>query len=151
MAYSEIPQLVSKISETTLTTALLYKLAYLSSDGYALVPTSGAGFTTGQREAPFGVYYGGGGLTTSTETEAITIGIGGILKLKMSSDSTMVPGDWISASSAGFGKVATTSEFIVGRLIDFTTGGERNVGSVLWSPIPHIGWPKAFVTSTANT
>jgi hypothetical protein len=116
-----------------------------------LIPSSGAGFTTGQRQAPYGVYYGGGGLCTSTQTEAVSIAVGGTVKLKMTSDSTMVPGDWISASSAGFGKVATTSEFIIGQLVSFTTGGARNVGSIKLSPIPHIGWPKAFVTSTANT
>ena len=150
MAFSEGPIIVSRISETTLTTAYLYKLAFLTSDGYVLVPASGAGFTTGQKQAPFGVCYGVT-KTTSTQSEAIPVAVGGIVKLKMSSDSTMVPGDWICASSAGFGTKGTTADFIIGQLVDFTTGAGRNVGSVKLSPIPVIGFPKAFVTSTANT
>jgi len=151
MAVSEIPQFASFISETTLTTAYLYKLAYLSSDGYVLVPASGAGFTTGPKQAPIGVYYGGGGKTTSTQVEAVQIGVGGILKLKFSSDSTNVPGQFVCASSAGFGTTPTTANFIIGRLVALTTGAGRNVGSVLWAPVPFRGIPLAAISSTADT
>jgi len=149
MAFSEGPIISSFISETTLTTAYLYKLAYLSSDGYVLVPTSLTGFTTGRAQAPIGVCYGVT-QTTSTQSEAIPIAIGGIVKLKFSSDSTMVPGDVVCASSAGFGTSASTQNFVIGTLIAFTTGGERHVGSVQWTPVPFRAALRD-ITSTGNT
>jgi len=149
MAYSEGPIIASFISETTLTTAYLYKLAYLSSDGYVKVPTSASGVTTGPAQAPIGVCYGVT-LTTSTEAEVIPVAIGGIVKLKMSSDSTMVPGQFICASSAGLGTSPSTARFIIGTLLALTTGGTRNVGSVLWGGAPFKS-KLADVSSTANT
>jgi len=149
MAFSEGPIISSFISETTLTTAYLYKLAYLSSDGYVLVPTSLTGFTTGRAQAPIGVCYGVT-QTTSTQSEAIPIAIGGIVKLKFSSDSTMVPGDVVCASSAGLGTSPSTANFIIGRLIALTTGAARHVGSVQWAPVPFKS-NLAAISSTAST
>jgi hypothetical protein len=151
MAYSHLPQFASFISETTLTTAYLYKLAYMTSDGYVLVPASGAGWTTGPKQAPIGVYYGGGGKTTSTQVEAVQIGIGGILKIKFSSDSTNVPGQFVCASSAGLATSPSTANFIIGRLIALTTGAARNIGSVLWNPVPFKGPKLGDISSTADT
>ena len=149
MAFSENTFITSFISETTLTTAHLYKLAYLSSDGYVTVPASGAGYTTGRAQSPIGVCYGVT-KTTSTQSEAIPIAIGGIVKLKFSSDSTNIPGDVVCASSAGFGTSPSTQNFVIGTLIAFTTGGERNVGSVLWTPVPFRAALRD-ITSTGNT
>ena len=149
MAFSEGPIISSFISETTLTTAYLYKLAYLSSDGYVNVPTT-AWATTGPIQAPIGVCYGIT-QTTSTQSEAIPIAIGGIVKLRFTSDSTNVPGQFVCASSGGLGTSPSTANFIIGTLIALTTGGTRNVGSVQWAPVPFKGPKKSDVSSTANT
>lgn len=150
MAFSEGPIISSFISETTLSTAYLYKLAYLSSDGYVTVPSSAAGYTTGPLQAPIGVCYGVT-QTTSTQAEAIPVAIGGIVKLKFSSDSTNVPGQFVCASSAGFGTSPSTANFIIGMLVALTTGGERHVGSVQWAPVPFKGPKLGDISSTANT
>lgn len=150
MAVSELTQITSFISETTLTTAYLYKLAYLTSDGYVLVPASGAGWTTGPKQAPIGVCYGVT-KTTSTQSEAIPVAVGGIVKIKFSSDSTNVPGQFVCASSAGLATSPSTANFIIGRLIALTTGAARNVGSVLWSPVAFKGPKLGDISSTADT
>jgi len=72
------------------------------------------------------------------------------VKLKFSSDSTMVPGDLVCASSAGFGTTPSTANYVIGKLIAFTTGGERHVGSVLWGGVPFRSALRD-VTSTGNT
>jgi len=148
MAFSEIPQFISLVSETTLTTAYLYRMAYLTSDGMVNV---GGAWTTGPKQAPVGVYYGGGGKTTSTQLEAVQIGVGGILKVKFTTDSTNVPGQFVCASSGGYGTSPSTSNFIVGMLVALTTGGEHNVGSVLWNPVPFKGPKLGDISSTADT
>ena len=118
--------------------------------GYVLVPSSGAGFTTGPKQAPVGVCYGVT-KTTTTQSEAIPVAIGGIVKLKWSSDSTNVPGQFVCASSAGFGTSPSTANYIIGRLVALTTGSGRNIGSVLWAPVAFKGPKLGDISSTADT
>jgi hypothetical protein len=149
MAYSHLTQIASFISETTLSSGRLYKLAYMTSDGYVNVPSTTGGRTTGAGQAPIGVCYGVT-KTTSTESEAIPVAIGGIVKVRFTSDSTNVPGQYVCASSGGLATSPSTANFIIGRLISLTTGGARNVGSVLWTPVPFKA-KLCDVTSTADT
>jgi len=149
MAVSELTQITSFISETTLSSAYLYKLAYLTSDGYVSVPATGSGWTTGPKQAPIGVCYGVT-QSTSTQAEAIPIAIGGIVKIQFTSDSTNVPGQFVCASSGGLATSPSTANFIIGRLVSLTTGGARNIGSVLWMGAfkgPKLG----DISSTADT
>jgi|GEM_PF-4184776 len=145
MAYSEIPQLVSRISNTTLTTADLYKLAFLSTGGYVTV---GDPATTGGNR-PFGVYYGGGGKTTSTKAESVSIAISGIVKVLMMENSTCNPPEFVVASSNGVcGAAPTTNHFMVGQLISFTTGtGTARIGTVKLFPVP-VKWQAQYGTAT---
>ena len=56
----------------------------------------------------------------------------------------------VKFASVAFGTSPSTQNFVIGTLIAFTTGGERNVGSVLWTPVPFRAALRD-ITSTGNT
>ena len=145
MAFSEQLVCVSRISNTTLTTADRYKVAFLTTGGYVTV---GDPATTGGNR-PFGVYQGGGGRSTTTKVEAVTIGISGLSKIRMMESSTCNPPEFIVASSNGVGGASpTTNHFCVGQLVSFSTGtGTARMGVVKLFPVP-IKWQAQYGTAT---
>jgi len=141
MAFSEGPILISRISETTLSTSYLYRGLTMTSQGYVYEMTASTGTIF-----PFGVCYGVT-KTTTTESEAIPVAIGGIVKLAMTTDSTQVQGQLVAFSSEGYGIIPTTNDYVVGRIIEVTTGGTHNIASVAFWNVPVLYAARMLLTT----
>ena len=130
MAVSQQPVIVSFISETTLSTGSQYKIAWAGGSGMVTIGDPGS---TSVAAKPVGVYYGDGMRSTSTESEAVPVAIGGIVKLRMAA-STRVAGQVIAASSNGLGCTPTTNMWVVGRQLSGSSGAINRIVDVLWFP-----------------
>lgn len=128
MAYYEQPQIISLVAGATMSSASMYKLAFLDSSGHVVTGSIG---TTGPRICPIGVIYGFTH-STSTDAEAIPVAIGGVVKVKLSTDSTLNSGDFIAASSKAYGCVPEETLFVCGRILKVGDTGDNPVASVLW-------------------
>lgn len=134
MAVSEQPFIISLVSKTTLSTAYLYRLAYLDTGGYVF---SGEPGTTGPRIIPIGSIYGVT-KSTSTKSEAIPVAVGGVMKVKLSTDSTLSAGEFIAGSSKGYGcKPNNAGYATIGRILEVGATGDNPIAKVLWGvPCP---------------
>lgn len=131
MAVSQNPVIVTFLSGTTLSTGSQYKIAWASDQ--ANVVTVGDPGTTSVAAKPVGVYYGNGLTSTSTDSEAIPVAIGGIVKLRMAA-STRTNGQVIAASSDGLGCTPTTNMWVIGRQLSGSSGAANRIVELLWFP-----------------
>ncbi len=124
MAFSETYTVASRTSGTTFDTDDLYKWVVLNSDGAVVLPTS-----TGN-VLPFGVLYG---VTSTTSAgEAVPVAIDGIAKVRLSA-STLAAGDFIAASTSGYGVAPSTDSYTAGQIVSGSSGDIRVVSAKLFS------------------
>lgn len=132
MSVSQAPVIVSFLANTTLSTGSQYKIAFAAGAGTVTVGDPG---TTSVAAKPVGVYYGDGMKSTSTDSEAIPVAIGGIVKLRMAA-STRTAGEVIAASSNGVGCTPTTNMWVIGRQLNGSSGAINRIVDLLWFGTP---------------
>ena len=123
MAYSEDASIVSKVAGTTFAATDLYRPVVVNSSGHVIVPN-----TTGN-VLPFGVLYGRTSTTSAAGSQAVPVAINGIVKLQMAA-STLAVGDYVAASTAGYGAAPTTDAYVMGQIVSGSSGGAGRVVSV---------------------
>ena len=132
MAYSESQPKVSLIAESTFAKTDLYKFVRLSSS-VGKVTVTGSSNAAGVIGTLLSETY-----TTSTgANEAVTVGLlSGIGKVFLAG-GTMQAGAAISASSLGYGVLATSDGTQIGIIVTMSSGGSSSTGriaSVLFNP-----------------
>lgn len=133
MAFSDNPILVSLTAGSTFADSDLYKFVDLDTDGNVIISVST------NNSFPMGVLYGRT-KTTSTDAEAVPVAIGGVVKVRMTA-STAAAGNFVAASSIGLGIIPTTNRWIVGRIVNGTSGAVNRIVSMLWRPGPNSATP----------
>ena len=133
MAYSDNAQIISLTAGSTFAASDLYKFVDLDSDGNAIISVST------NNSMPMGVLYGVT-KTTSTDSEKVPVAIGGVVKVRMTA-STAAAGNFVAASSIGLGIIPTTNRFIVGRIVEGTSGAVNRIVTMLWRPGPNSATP----------
>lgn len=122
MAYSNEPQLVSIKAGTTFPSTALYKFVILDTDGNAIDPN-----TTGN-VLPFGVLYGVT-KTTSTDSEAVPVAYGGVVKVQANA-STLSVGNYVACSTDGYAIAPTTDGYVFGICIEGSSGAAGRILTV---------------------
>jgi len=124
MAFSEDAQLQSFIAGTTFSSTSLYKFVVLDSSGHVVDPN-----TTGNVLA-LGTLYSYTNTTSGAGTEAVTVGIGGTVKVKMAA-STIAAGGAVGPSTAGFGIAPSSDGYTFGYVKSGSSGAAGRIHSVV--------------------
>jgi len=124
MAFSEGPVIVSRIAGSTFSTGQLYRGVVLNGSGEVIVPGST------NVPNPFGVLYSVTETTAGATVEALSIAVGGIVKLEMAG-STEAVGSVVGFSSIGLGILGgTTDTATFGQVVSGTSGTTGRIFSV---------------------
>src|SRR3990167_10372859 len=124
MAFSEGPVIVSRIAGSTFSTGQLYRGVVLNGSGEVIVPGST------NVPNPFGVLYSVTETTAGSGVEALSIAVGGIVKLEMAG-STEAVGSVVGFSSIGLGILGgTTDTATFGQVVSGTSGTTGRIFSV---------------------
>jgi hypothetical protein len=134
MAYSEKAKVVSMVAAATLAATDVYCAAFLDTSGRVLRDPG----TTATW--PVGIILGRT-VTTSSNHEAIPIGVEGVLPIRMGESSTLSLGNYVAASSNGYGVTPTTSLYILGVVVAGASGGTGRIMSFAWKPGPAAATP----------
>lgn len=133
MAYSEAPILITVKAATTFTSTSLYRPAYWASSGGVSVGDPGS---TSVAAKPAGIAYSYT-QTTSTDAEAISLAVGGVVKVKCAA-TTVTVNELLGYSSDGFGCTPTTNHFVIGRVLAGSSGGAGHIKTVLMFQPPLV-------------
>ena len=131
MAYSEAPVLITVKAATTFTSTSLYRPAYWATSGGVSVGDPGS---TSVAAKPAGIAYSFT-KTTSTDAEAISLAVGGVVKVKCAA-TTVTVNELIAYSSDGWGCTPTTNHWVLGRVLEGSSGGAGHVKTVLMFQTP---------------
>jgi hypothetical protein len=131
MVYEESAQTISMKCATTLVAADLGRFVFIDTDGNCLLDPGVTGNTF-----PFGVLAGISNVTTSTDHACVPVVIGGVAKVRMAAASTLSLGNYIAASSNGYGTSPTTDAYIAGVVVGGASGASGRYLSVLLKPGP---------------
>ena len=123
MAITESATIVSRVAGATFSSADLYKFTVVNSSGHAVLPD-----TTGNI-LPTGTLYGRTSTTSAAGSQAVPIGIGGIVKLQMAS-STLSAGNFVASDTGGLGIAPTTDAYTAGQIVSGSSGGAGRIVSV---------------------
>jgi len=124
MAFTESAQKVSVIAATTFAAADVYKMVSLNASGQA-----GVALSTGNI-LPFGVLYGRTSTTSAAGSEAVPVAISGVVKVRLAA-STLSAGDYIAASTLGFGVAPSTDGYAAAQILSGSSGNIRVVSAKL--------------------
>jgi hypothetical protein len=143
MAYSDDVFLISRVAETTVSSTALYRIAWESETGVIV----GDPATTGKGGIFAGICYGYTHSTSTAALERIPIAVGGVAKVAFIS-STVAAGNFVCASSNGWGMAASTKGTLIGRVVDGTSGGAGKVRSVLLFNTAPLEYAAHMITTT---
>lgn len=143
MAYSDNPFLVSMVAETTVSSTALYRIAWVSEKGVIV----GDPATTGKGGIFAGICYGYTHSTSTAAQERIPIAVDGIAKVAFIS-STAAEGNFVCASSNGWGMSASTKGTLIGRVVDGTSAGAGAIKSVLLFGTAPLSYSADLITTT---
>ena len=121
MAFYENAVRESRIAATTFASTALHRFVSLDDEGHVILPNTTS-------VLPYGVL-DSLTVTTSTEAEAVSVVVSGICPVKFEA-STHAAGDFIAASSDGFGASPTTDSWVCGQIVAGSSGGVNRLLSV---------------------
>jgi len=144
MAYSEGPFLINMIAETTVSSTMLYRICWGTSNGGVQVGDPGA---TGKGGIFAGICYGYTHSTSTAARETIPVAVGGVAKVAFIS-STAAGNNFVCASSNGWGMSASTKGTLIGRVISGTSAGAGAVKTVLLYGAAPLEYNATMITCT---
>lgn len=127
MAYDGATNKASFVAATTFPASALYKGVVVNSSGHVVIPTTSTGTDA---DHVIGTLYSVTATTSGAGVEAVTVGLGPIVKVNMAS-STRSVGDKIGFSINGLGVVPTTAEPAWGVIVKGSSGSAGRIASVI--------------------
>jgi len=124
MGYEESAQKVSVVAGATFSTGDYGKGCVLNSNGHVVLPN-----TTGN-VLPFGVILEATASTSSTGSQAIAIGVGGVVPVRMAA-STIAAGGFVGFSTAGLGQAPSSDAYTFGIVKSGSSGAVNRILPVL--------------------
>lgn len=116
------------VAGSTFSTGDLYKGVIVNSSGYVQLATEG---TTDVESEIIGTLYSITSTTSSTGSQAVTVGWGPVLKVRMAA-STAAAGNQVCFSTAALGVAPTTNDTnVFGRIIRGSSGAANRIHTVV--------------------
>jgi hypothetical protein len=125
MAYDGATNKAAFVAGTTFSTGDLYKGVVINSSGHVVVPA-----TTDVSGLVIGTLYSNTATTGGAGVEAVTVGLGPIIKVNMAA-STLAAGGSVGFSTDGLGIAPTTDATIWGVIAQGSSGSAGRIATVV--------------------